>query len=155
VLSPIKVTSVLPVFVEMAFLRSEKFDVQDALHRSFDRVDLLTHTSVILFHREELGAVKVDQFVRTNQDCPWGLDLPKCPTCDVSLWVSATMLNDNSDQCRLRCRRCTSFASHIRRPYFVQVCNKRYLQDRFFILPFPAPPRPWENAVWTRREFSK
>lgn len=160
VLSPIKVTSALPSFVELAFLRNVQ-SVEDALHRSFDRVDLLSHTPVVLFcasngngnrpeSRSELGGdVAVTQFVLSNEDCPWGLDvLPNCPTCDGNLHLNSSM-DKKGDSCRLSCKMCKAFAK-LERPEFVHECKQKHLKaHRYFILPFPVPPQPWPKVKWT------
>jgi hypothetical protein len=142
----------LPTFIEMAFLRDERFGIQDAVHRSFDRVDLLTHTSVVLIHRlAETGAAAVQQFVRTNQDCPWGLDVPECPMCMTNLFVKATTKIDASKQsrCQFRCSGCGSRTRPVSQPAFVKICAERHLEtNKYFTLPFPPPSHPWGNVAW-------
>jgi hypothetical protein len=145
----------LPTFAEFAFLTH--INVRDAVHRSFDRDDLLTHTPVILLKRpeqHESGAVVIEQFVYSNQDCPWGLELPNCPTCESSLFVLASMSNNGSNFCRIRCTRCKSSASKVGQPDFVQNCDRKHLAPhKYFILPFPVPSHPWGNIQWSVKEF--
>jgi hypothetical protein len=156
VFSPIKVTEALPTFVELAFLRKQTYDVRDAVHRSFDRIDLLSHTSVVLIsqgvEKLEHGAMaKMEEFVISNTYSPWGLsDLPKCLTCDTGLFVTAVV---EKDHCYLRCSHCKLETKKIRRPTFIQSCGRNHLDpNKFFILPFPLPRSPWLDIQWKKEK---
>lgn len=148
VLSPIKVTSELALFIELAFLGNVQ-DVEDAVHRSFDREDLLNHTPIILLHAPKGSGddVSVTQFMVSNPDCPWGLDVPNCPNCGTNIFLKTQML-DMSKSCRISCGYC-HFQVEVDQPHFIQGCNKNHLRPhRYFTSPFPVPPQPWPNALW-------
>jgi hypothetical protein len=154
VLSPIKVTLSLPTFVELAFLRGLSYGIEDAVYRSFDRVDLLTHTGVILMKQDAFKPERatMTEFVRSNQDRPWGLDLPKCPTCQVTIFLTASV---SDEWCSIKCSRCKSVARRIPRPKFVLPCSMAHLEDgKYFTLPFSSEAVvPVDSACWAVKEF--
>jgi ribosomal protein S27AE len=152
---PSRVTEALPTFVELAFLREEQSDVIDALHRAFNRQELLTHTGVLLFKKMP-GAddVVLEEFVRSNQDRPWGLELPDCPSCHTSMFMRANRMEDGK-HCRIRCGRCHSYSKmNIPRPAFVVPCVASYLESySYFTIPFPPPADIWSQLEWVEKTF--
>jgi hypothetical protein len=130
----------LPIFVEYAYLCGTKYSVQQSVCLTFDREDLLTHTGVIMIENETQGApltATIREFVLSNCDRPWGLQLPACPVCNRSIDVLANF-GDN-DQCSLRCKRCRSTTRSISRPEFVTPCTMAHLrQNKYFTIPFRA-----------------
>jgi hypothetical protein len=157
VLSPIKVTEALPTFIELAFLRKQNFDIRDAIYRSFDRIDLLTHTSVLLITQgaekaEDGATAKMVEFAVSNEYSPWGLSgLPKCPTCDSNMFMKAII---DKERCQLYCHNCRLKSPRFSRPAFVESCGLRHLDpNKFFILPFPHPFSPWSGLPWGKKEF--
>lgn len=143
VLSPIKVVSMIPTFVELVYLCGGRYSVQESVCRSFDREDLLTHTGILMFEREEVQSesrVTIKEFVLSNCDRPWGLELPDCPTCQVNMFMKAnfTKAGSKKQRCTLECGRCKSTARNISPPDFVTECEMAHLRrDKYFIKPFP------------------
>ena len=152
---PSRVTEALPTFVELAYLREEQSDVVDAIHRAFNRQELLTHTGVLLFKKMPgaHGAV-LEEFVRSNQDRPWGLELPDCPSCHTSMFLRANRMEDGK-HCRIRCGRCHSYSKmNIPRPAFVVPCVASYLElYSYFTIPFPPPADIWSQLEWVEKLF--
>jgi hypothetical protein len=126
--------------VEYAFLCGPISSIQGAALRTFDRVDLLTHTGVVMIEKganKTLSPAITKEFVLSNQDRPWGLELPNCPTCQTNVDMMA-IFNKKDQGCKLRCLRCTSSSKGITRPSFVKPCDESHLRpNRYFIIPFP------------------
>ena len=99
---PSRVTEALPTFVELAFLHEEQSDMIDAIHRAFNRQELLTHTGVLLFKKMPGADGAVLEFVRSNQDWPWGLESPDCPSCHTSMFLRANQMEDGK-HCQIWC----------------------------------------------------
>lgn len=152
ILTPVKVAEALPTFIELAFLRQLKsVDVMDSIIRSFNRQDLLTHTSILLFALNAQQKVDATELVRTNPDRPWGLALPECPSCSTAMFMTSSM---NKDRCSLRCERCQSTSRGITRPDFVAPCERSFLErHKYFICPFPEPDVAWRDLVWVVKMF--
>ena len=153
---PSRVTEALPTFVELAFLREEQSDVTDAIHRAFNRQELLTHTGVLLIRKMPRAAgVVLEEFVRSNQDRPWGLELPDCPSCHTSMFMRANRMEDGK-QCRIRCGRCHSHSkTNISRPASVMPCVASYLEShRYFTIPFPSPANIGSQLEWVEKVFN-
>jgi hypothetical protein len=153
ILSPIKVTLLLPGFVELLFLCGSLYSLQEAICRSFDRVDLLTHTGIIMIQLDTKSSqITWKEFVLSNQDRPWGLKLPECPSCNRVDWVKAKVTKNSLHS--LRCTRCHSSTTPITKPQFVLPCKMLHLYDRkYFIIPFPEPGLSVDTKKWTVKKY--
>lgn len=153
VLCPIKVTECLPTFVELALLRAGDMEFKDSIQRSFNREDFVNHTTVVLCHRST-GVALVEEFVRSNQDYPWGLKPPQCPTCRTNLFLRARITDKG--MCRIGCDRCNLVTNSVNRPPFVRPCQESYLPvGKFFVLPFPHPSDCWSNVIWRKKSSAE
>jgi hypothetical protein len=91
-LVPRNVLPALAGFVELAFLKdmdevwnvpgTSKNILRDSVEHSFSDIDVLGHTSVLLFHQPcAESAPRVEEYALSSRHRPWGFPLPSCPTC--------------------------------------------------------------------------
>ena len=150
VLTPRRVTDKLPTFLEYAFLRKTDLGIVDAVQRTFNAKELLTHTGVLICHRVS-GSTSLQEFTFTNQDSPWGIMPPDCPCCKRNNWVKAVNMASEGSKYRFRCSKCRTQSRIIARPSFIIPCVTRYLQTgRYFTTEFPIPRSTWAKVEWKK-----